>query len=655
MIYSLKHICIINGRLAVSKEFLFGYGVHKEAIRFGLRRNALEGLDSWQHVEKGQCWIYYDSIPYDTCGRYALPTAEAVESMMETRGRKALYYLENHLNAALTHGYHDYTDYYYRQYRNDSDSVIYAKQAAVLAAACDAWANHRGGLSIDTFCEKIAELNTGIDLKKATLYSKFHHIRKGGAVTDLITKKRAGNDNAKKIDDFTSEYIKNIYLTGNLTYQMVWETYTKHALTGGVVDQSSGEVIRLKNVSLSSVKNILTAPDFVPAATLVRLGKAAFNDRYAPYIKGHRPQYGLSIVGMDDEHIPLQLRLDGVNTAKRLKAIYLFDGATRAVVGLAMGLESNFDLYLAAIRSMLLGEVVPQTRGYIPAELQVDRFTQKQESIYQKTFRKINFGNLPQGRYAERDIEELETRHFRTVKGWVGMGVKTRLDHSRTNPDAPRVRYNVSETMEIVTKVVSDYNKPKLKGLIIHPELKKLPDELLALYAGVVKEIKPKRGYVEFTHEGVRYSYLIPNWDDMLEKIESFSVRIAVLEDEPETAYIFKPKAEIFLGAAARTQSIQRAGFEQTEEDKKLLGKGLKRRTIFVDKAEEKATKILEMNVTPVMYEAEAETILLSPLSETTKEERQKAEERLNFFNDDEQDETPEPKTHKRATRFAKY
>lgn len=579
--------------------------------------------------------VNYDHIPARSKAK--LPTREVLIAMTkistEDKREQDITSLKAAIETAMTKDYLDYVPYYYGITMVESRAISLAKACAVL----------RVGASINFRTSKITiqdymmvvnelglkELKFGrrvngewVNMNPQVAYRKIREAKEAGDPKDVVRMKRAGNDNARKVSQTVEMVVKYIYCymgNGMLLPPGVWERYNQWVEMGGAVDYNTGEAIQLPTLSLSTVKSIIHQPAVQMMSDRIKFGDRIFNNQYVPYVMGKRPEYMLSVVGMDDEDAPFYLNIKN-NLYKRAKVVFVFDGSSRKIVGYAIGMGASHTLYREAIQSMLRGDIESETKGVIPGEVQLDHYTKGDKSEWEKYFQVVNFGRAknPQERYAEREIYQWESRYMREVPGWLGLGIKTKRYQNKRNEDANIIRYTLEEIDEIYRKYIPIYNREIGTEKEVNPSLHRLNPHVLAQYAGNSTRVNINRGYVGVGIEGEKYWFTVPSYESVLTKLDNrFNVRLAWIGDEPEQVHIFnwRDKEDVlhdeYLCTAQRTYNVQRAWIEQGDEDKKELGKALTRRQKILQMVADMEKELKSHDFSPMTL-AEAEAVVSS-------------------------------------------
>lgn len=640
----MKHIAHLN-KLYLSPDDLKQYDLSTAYFEWCKGRQNVTVID---HAEYGRV-VDYDTIP--TRSRAKLPTRSELVEMCNALSSNQVHVtgytsLKALLHRAVTVDCHNYSSVYYGATGNEYRALDLAKAAAVLLVGANIKFSKKKGFTIEDYMIavndlELKELKFGKkingewqNMNARVAYRKIEAVKKlilptkdqplfapaphKLGIEKVVKTKREGNSNRRKVSKEVENIIAyiNCFLGyGQLLPAQVWDRYCRWAETGGVVEMETGEVTTLPTLSISTVKNLLVRPDIAAMCTLVKHGEKTFNDYFMPYVSGKRPEFMLSVVGMDDEDAPFYLKVQGKNTWFRAKVVFIFDGATRRIVGYAIGIGAGHELYREAIRSMIRGDIEPATRGIMPAEVQLDHYTKGDKKEFEHYFKRINFGRAknPQERYAERDIYDWETQYMRQIEGWIGLGIKTKRYQNRQQITVSK-GYTLDEIDKIYRLNIPKYNGNK-KSKPIQSKCERMPEQLIALYAGEWSIVQIKRGRIRLGFDNEYYEYEVPGFMSL----KTLKVRAAWTENSenevPSQIHLFyyEDKKDVlkdtYICTSSAVRKVNRAQIEQTDEDKENLGHSLnikKASKLFV---EQKIRELSSMNL-EAMDSAAAEAIL---------------------------------------------
>lgn len=664
------------------------YISHTDTLYLNRSDLAAYGLgEAWSNWQKGRYGVSLVLVEEELCvdfevipprSRSKLPSrAEWVRKALQVQAAQSLEERGNGLakllGEAVTQGYKAYVNTYLKGGYDLSKSEALAKAAAVLKVGAGLKFTKNTGMRIEDYMKLVNELNLSelrfgkpvevleggykvvkwVNMNPQVAYRKMREIRavEETTISSIVRAKRVGNTNALKKQAHVERVITYIYCclgNGQLLASQVWERYELWRLSGGAIDYDTGEQFELPSLCPSSVAATVQRPEIRAKAALLKHGQRVFNNQFMPFVVGKRPEYMLSLVGMDDEDAPFYLSIGGKATWQRAKVVFIFDASSRQIVGYAIGLKGTFELYMEAVKSMLRGEFVAETRGVQPGEVQLDHYTKGEKSKWELMFKGVNFGRAknPQERYAEREILEWESGYLRGEEGWLGHNITAKRYQNHRNEDMGIKRYELWEIDEMYRRLIPQFNNRVERKQPINPNLYKIPAQFLALYAGECREESIRRGFIRMSFGG-QYSYYEvgegkeegDEYNDILAKLEhGFKVRVWFMpafdaegnKIAPAEIHVFNWKKkedkfqDTYLCTCKQAAKVQRAWAEQGEEDYTALAHHRNRKEQFMAEAAAFMQELSEMNLGG-MDRAEAEAIL-SGGYDGNKEELQKAE-----------------------------
>jgi hypothetical protein len=454
------------------------------------------------------------------------------------------------------------------------------------------------------------------------------------------------NKNAQKVTEKAKKLVYNLYINENgikLLYPQIHRAYLD-VIAGKRVflDAESGEVFgkgdkELPAISEKTVYNLLEKDlVFKSWATKYRHGGKRYNDLYRPYVLGKKPQYALSMTSSDGETCPFYLKIKGKDTYNRATCYLIFDVMSGAIVGYAVGMQETKELMGDAFGNML-----KFTNGIAPLENQLDNFNKNFETELSKIYPYISYCKpySPQSKYAERLIGMFETQILRQYEGYRGANIQSVKDNSKVNPDAPTKTYTIQEIGEIYRKAVEIWNESQTtqqlsrKDLLfanINPECKQINEASIADMRGFYTLASIRRGYITIEVDGEEYVYEIPNYTNVLGKMQNANrVRVKYLPEKlQEKVWLYnydasEPKRlnlDSYLCEAVIAPRANRAKAEQSEGDSQILGHHLKKVKEFDDWTEREHEKwfgnINELTINEIVIN-EGEEVLTDKYNKT--------------------------------------
>lgn len=647
----------------ITFDELVGFGIPDITIKSGMARNR-DGNASWAHkpdpTDSRRKLINYDTIPASTIRKYAIPGKS--ELMMQLKKQQAN--LAKDTLRALHTAELDPKDNAWYQTRGMS-----ATEAAGLASSA-AW------LRILT---RIKGKNTvraldipGIETKQQLLALALEMISDPEdsseppyglhRVTNLRVLQRymtawkkesredeqrasvlhgmMGKKNALKRTPEAERAMMSLFVNCDgdtkFNYIQVHEQYSR-MVGGRWVDAETSEVYSdLPELSLSTVKSYLGSPE-LQALGLLRHGSKFYRDFLRPYVLGRPAQYAFSLSSSDGFAMPFWLKDNkGKSTWKRLTCYMIFDVASQAIIGASLGMSEGKE----SMRHAFLDLAVRQD-NYMPIQNQLDNFARfYEQELEQIMMVKFCAPYNAQSKYAETFIGRFKEQVLRMYAGYIGrhsLTHKNRRNEDKPNPQNGDVGYTFSETQALLDEAINTWNESlsKARGQVRaeilenrrNPEAKQITDLQVAIALGDRTKAKIDRGFIRIIRHGQERVYRVPNYADMLTKIDhrDLSVRVRFLDHlfdtEQDRIWIFNyssddnPALDTLICECERELGTNRSEVEATSADKRSLGRQLRWRKEY----EESVTRLIdEIPGTLVPQELspeEAETMLAAGYS----------------------------------------
>jgi hypothetical protein len=231
------------------------------------------------------------------------------------------------------------------------------------------WTNYRAarakhGASVKGFWPMIAERAavTNDGQKKFTNYRSLQrayekYIECGYAA---LVHGGYGNDNKLKVTAQLEQLLMSIYTMPNKPFALdVHDLYTEF-MKGNIelFNTKTGELFDPKSfvdghgnpieITRQTVWNYLNQPDNRSTVDKMRNGQFQYQGMHRPHHNRRKPQYAFSKVTMDDRDLPRKM-----DNGQRVKAYYVYDVASGAVVGAAYSKSKDEELFLDCMRDML--------------------------------------------------------------------------------------------------------------------------------------------------------------------------------------------------------------------------------------------------------------------------------------------------------------
>ncbi len=653
---------VIDNILYVGTPFIVNYGVSEGYVKKVLNYARMGKSSSWQNIpdtsDARKRLIQYDSIPLSTIQKYSIPSKEEI---LEQIAKSELAKL-----VIKQKGVKEY-------FENNSDTFDRAAEYARLVdwgvflapfttrKAKDLRLNFSNLYDLYETALQCMKIEAVLKdrLKRVSNQRAFErdyikpfkrHLNKEISfeqACDAIVDGRVGVKNALKRTPECEKIIISLYINLESDIKMlpevIWSHYT--SITRGeqsIVDKCTGELFidtvdaeRLPELCVNTVRNIITRPDIVAWADKFRHGSKYHNDVYRPYVHGTKPRYSLTMTSSDGQHVPLRLKINNKAVYKRAKAYLIFDVASEAIIGYAIGMEENTDLMRQAFKNLLM-----YTGGLVPIQNQLDNFGQAFKSELEEIYPIVSFcaPYNPQSKYAENYIGRLEEEQCRNTEGWLGGNIQDKTQNQKRNEDFEAQAYTYNEILAIYANWVKGWNntspkwskagKSRLEMLWEkhNPEAEQLSEASLVKYIGESTIRNISRGTIKLGYNGEDYEYIIPNYTDVLTKLKNgFSVRIRfmpALLDKKVWIYNYSDRDstkddELLTECISVLEyETQRAKAEQIKgiDDVRLAEQTriIKRFDNWVNDQMQQYAPVALISNSPTMEEDEAEAILAS-------------------------------------------
>ena len=361
-------------------------------------------------------------------------------------------------------------------------------------------------------------------------------------------------------------------------------------LTGEVFTKDTKELPLIR--SKSTIWNFFSNEWVKRITAKLRHGNKYYNDHYKGYVKGQKPKFALSFVSSDGQTVPFRLRINGNDTYKRATCYFVFDVATGAIVGYSINLSET-----KALMAEAFGDMLRNTKGVCPHEVQLDNFGKSYLKDLEQIFPQVSFCKpfSPQSKYAERFIGHFEQKYCRKVEGWTGANITGKNKHNahRRNPDYKQVTYSLEEIRLMYAQMVKKYNsevvrrkgktRKELLETTVNPGCERIKETTLASLFGKVTMASVSNGYTRIEVDAKKYYFRVPDHAKVAAQFKNGKrVRVRYLPyllDSKIWIYNFDKldipnlDNDIFLSEAVAIKGAQRAKAEQELKDVKEIGK----------------------------------------------------------------------------------
>lgn len=610
---------VINDILYLEYGDITDLNISDDTIKRGLIRNR-EGNPSWAHIQDPEdgrkVLIVYDSIPSPTLTKYNVPSREVyLYRWQQDRQKEAVVRIYD----------------WGRGFEKADEKTFFIKEGYPREKACDlAFTAAFLRLLAEVKGKKdIQKLNKqlGTDLKdkkelKEVVLRLLSESTAGIRVTNMRVLERKvkafkesglssmlhagrGNKRALKMTEDVKSVLLSLYMNEDsdvkLNDTQVWAVYQNVYAKDNAsqfVNRGTGEVIEdFPSLSIRSVTKFLETNTTQTLVARHRHGSKYYKDTVRPYILGKSPEYSFSLSSSDGFTMPFWLKHPKKSKWGRATVYIIFDVHSRAVLGASVGLTETNEVIKHAFLDM-----VKRTGNRVPLDNQLDNFN----ASFAKSMEGLIGVRMcapynSQSKYAERCIADLK-RVMKAFEGYVGRhSAKTatnKRNPDKLNPANGDVGYTLAETRELLNQAIDIYNNqvPNVRkgGLTraemlenFNPESKVLEDLQVVTNWGIRTKATINRGYIHLTYKKEDYTFSIIALEDAhstLAQVKNhFKVRVRFIPDElARGIWIYnydaqdKPANDVLISHVPMAEFTQRAHAEQTEEDKRILGRQLR-------------------------------------------------------------------------------
>lgn len=659
------------------------FGVQEGAIKKGLYRARSTDGETWRSInhpsDKRVKLIDYRSIPTTTKSTYGIPSEEELRQMLEELKREEAsvlltrkvkqaenaddhaYYIMAGLKAREAKGYMSAAAWLRvldaPKGKADVRALglpgIETKEALLDLALVCIQADKPLGLhkvgSVQILRRKVADWRKAGGSRERELQCLVHKHRK------LATLGLKGNQGHRKVTPAIEEAIVARYIglhdDVKLNFEQLWIEYHSWVEQGYILlDAGTGEIIENPPaLSVSSIKNVLYKADNTPLIRMFRDGSKAYRDAARPFVRRKAPAFSLSLVSCDGETSPFAMPpRKGSAAPIRPTAYLIFDTASQALIGKAIGLREDKQLMERAFYDMLI-----TTGGLAPMEAQLDNFGKKYRDEMSQMIPVVSFAKPynAQEKFVESIIGRFEQDVLRTIPGNVGQNITAKTIQSRRNPDKEAIYYTFEEIEAIYDEAQRRWNslisKSRGKGKTrwenfqerLNPDAPRISAETMAMLFGHTTAVTIHRGWLSVQHQGEAHLYEVPHYLERLALMpKDMHVRVRLLPHDTSRAWIYRmpkpadPAQDEMICEVIAAQLPSAAKVEQTDADRYTLAR-LARKGKQMDEALKERADAL-----PDLDYASAEAILA--LGYTQKANMAEAQAVLEAANDQHQHST---------------
>lgn len=514
------------------------------------------------------------------------------------------------LDQAAVTWFMDWAAKYPSNRATDELAMKYAVNASVLNCCIRLYENARvrkrlmgeGAYKWDMMATTIETLREefGHDLPASTLRfrKKVNEYRKYGYEC-LITGK-FGNQNKRKVDYKTGRVVMSIAALPNQPYGSdVHEMYISFVCGElDVWDMETGEIFNPddftdkngdpKELSESTIRNILNNPANKLLLEKVRRGRMEFYHEQMPHMHRHSGEFSLSQITMDDVDLPRRMK-----GGEYVHAYYACDVVSQCRVGLAYGRDKDDALVVECFRDMF--RLIERNGWGMPAGIEVEQhlMSKYKEGFLQagEVFRFVHFcaPQNSQEKYAEALNGAFKTtvshKNHEAIGRWHNKGAR-RVDLKKVSDSGnhtweDRKYYTFEELVADDRRDSAEWNnslhpnQKKYPGMTrwdvlvakINPTLRPLDKLTLSRYIGECVETSIRRNST--VH--VAYADWWLSGPEVLEKLEPNNRKVTAYylpDEEGKPVDVFLYQGDRYIDKVRPVVTYNRVMAEQSDADK---------------------------------------------------------------------------------------
>ena len=514
------------------------------------------------------------------------------------------------LDQAAVTWFMDWAAKYPSNRATDELAMKYAVNASVLNFCIRLYENARvrkrlmgeGAYKWDMMATTIETLREefGHDLPASTLRfrKKVNEYRKYGYEC-LITGK-FGNQNKRKVDYKTGRVVMSIAALPNQPYGSdVHEMYISFVCGElDVWDMETGEIFNPddftdkngdpKELSESTIRNILNNPANKLLLEKVRRGRMEFYHEQMPHMHRHSGEFSLSQITMDDVDLPRRMK-----GGEYVHAYYAYDVVSQCRVGLAYGRDKDDALVVECFRDMF--RLIERNGWGMPAGIEVEQhlMSKYKEGFLQagEVFRFVHFcaPQNSQEKYAEALNGAFKTtvshKNHEAIGRWHNKGAR-RVDLKKVSDSGnhtweDRKYYTFEELVADDRRDSAEWNnslhpnQKKYPGMTrwdvlvakINPTLRPLDKLTLSRYIGECVETSIRRNST--VH--VAYADWWLSGPEVLEKLEPNNRKVTAYylpDEEGKPVDVFLYQGDRYIDKVRPVVTYNRVMAEQSDADK---------------------------------------------------------------------------------------
>lgn len=439
----------------------------------------------------------------------------------------------------------------------------------------------------------------GHDLPASTLRfrKKVNEYRQYGYEC-LITGK-FGNQNKRKVDYKTERVVLSIAVLPNQPYGSdvhdmyisfvcgeldVWDLETGEIFNPDDFTDKNGDP---KELSESTIRNILNKPSNRLLIEKARRGRTEFYHEQMPHVHRHNGEFSLSQITMDDVDLPRRMK-----GGEYVHAYYAYDVVSQCRVGLAYGRDKDDALVVECFRDMI--RLIGKNGWGMPAGIEVEQhLMSKYKEGFLKAGEVFEFVHFcapqnSQEKYAEALNGAFKTtiahKNHEGIGRWYGKGAR-RVDQKKVSDSSnhtweDRKYYTFEELVADDRRDCDEWNhalhpnQKKYPGMSrwdvlvakINPHLRPLDRLTLSRYIGERVETSIRR------NSTVRVAY--KDWwlsgPEVLEQLEPNNRKVTAYylpDEDGEPTDVFLYQGDRYIDKVRPVVTFNRVMAEQTEAD----------------------------------------------------------------------------------------
>jgi len=415
----------------------------------------------------------------------------------------------------------------------------------------------------------------------------------------LITGK-FGNQNKRKVDYKTGRVVMSIAALPNQPYGSdVHEMYISFVCGElDVWDMETGEIFNPddftdkngdpKELSESTIRNILNNPANKLLLEKVRRGRMEFYHEQMPHMHRHSGEFSLSQITMDDVDLPRRMK-----GGEYVHAYYAYDVVSQCRVGLAYGRDKDDALVVECFRDMF--RLIERNGWGMPAGIEVEQhlMSKYKEGFLQagEVFRFVHFcaPQNSQEKYAEALNGAFKTtvshKNHEAIGRWHNKGAR-RVDLKKVSDSGnhtweDRKYYTFEELVADDRRDSAEWNnslhpnQKKYPGMTrwdvlvakINPTLRPLDKLTLSRYIGECVETSIRRNST--VH--VAYADWWLSGPEVLEKLEPNNRKVTAYylpDEEGKPVDVFLYQGDRYIDKVRPVVTYNRVMAEQSDADK---------------------------------------------------------------------------------------